>query len=49
MEREYSTVGEPGSPAKSANVITQNQIPWDKCVVFYVDNASVIKGKRNSI
>jgi hypothetical protein len=31
------------------NVITQNQIQWDKCVAFSVDNASVNMGKRNSI
>jgi len=30
-------------------VITQNQIPWDKCGAFSVDNASVNMGRRNSI
>jgi hypothetical protein len=34
---------------ESDNVITQNQIPWNKCVAFYVDNASVNMGKRSSI
>jgi hypothetical protein len=31
---------------KNDNVITQNQIPWDKCVAFSVDKASVNMGKR---
>jgi hypothetical protein len=26
---------------KIENVISHNQIPWDKCVAFSVDNASV--------
>jgi hypothetical protein len=30
-------------------VIAQNQILWDMCVAFSVDNASVKMGKRNSI
>jgi hypothetical protein len=34
---------------KIENVISHNQIPWDKCVAFSVDNASVNMGKRNSI
>jgi hypothetical protein len=29
-------------------VITKNQIPWEKCAAFFVDNASVNMGKRSS-
>jgi len=34
---------------KIYNIITQNQIPWDKCVAFSVDNASMNMSKRNAI
>ena len=56
MEREYPTSGEPESCKKLSKatvyntkfyVIRQNQTPWDKCVAFYVDNASVNMDERN--
>ena len=34
---------------KIYNIITQNQISWDKCVAFSVDNASMNMSKRNAI
>jgi len=34
---------------KIDNIITQNQIQWNKCVAFSVDNASVNMGKKISV